>query len=192
MVAVCAAESVTLAVKLAVPVAVAVPVIWPVVPSSESPAGSEPEEMLQVYAGVPPVACSVAEYSELVEACGREDVVIDKGTGPAAAATAMLNALAEALWSASSTCTVNDAVPAAVGAPEITPEEAARVTPTGSEPEMTLQVYGVVPPLACSVAEYAVPTLPPASADVEIAGTEERAMDMLSALMPELFAASVT
>jgi len=48
MVAVCAAESVTLAVKPTVPVAVAVPTIWPVVASSDSPAGSEPDEILQV------------------------------------------------------------------------------------------------------------------------------------------------
>jgi hypothetical protein len=105
---------------------------------------------------------------------------------------AMLNALADASLAASSTCAVNDAVPAAVGAPEITPVEAARLKPVGSEPETMLQLYGVVPPLACSVAEYAVPSVPPASAEVEIAGTEASATARLSALVPELFAASVT
>ena len=34
----------------------------------------------------------------------------------------------------------NDAVPDAVGVPEITPVEAARLSPAGSEPEMMLQV----------------------------------------------------
>jgi hypothetical protein len=105
---------------------------------------------------------------------------------------AMLNALADASLAASSTCAVNDAVPAAVGAPEISPVEAARLRPAGSEPETMLQLYGVVPPLACSVAEYAVPSVPPASADVEIAGTEASVTDRLSALVPDLFAASVT
>src|ERR1700735_2629406 len=102
---------------------------------------------------------------------------------------AMLNAFAEASLAGSSTCTVNDAVPDAVGAPEITPVEAARLKPAGSEPEMMLQVYGVDPPVACSAAEYAVPIVPAASAEVEISGTEPRAMDTLTALVPELFVA---
>jgi hypothetical protein len=128
-----------LAVKLAAPADVAVPVICPVVASSESPAGNEPDEMLQVYAGVPPVACKFAEYTELVEACGSEDVVIDKVVC-AAAATAMLNASVVVLLAASFTFTVNDAVPDAVGVPEITPVEPVRLKPAGSEPEAMLQV----------------------------------------------------
>jgi hypothetical protein len=65
------------------------------------------------------------------------------------------------LLAASFTCTVNDAVAAVVGVPEITPVDATRLNPAGNEPELIDQVYGVVPPLACSVAEYAVPTVPP-------------------------------
>ena len=55
------------------------------------------------------------------------------------------------------TCTVKLDVPAVVGVPEITPVEAAKVSPTGSDPELIVQVYGDVPPLAPSVALYAVP-----------------------------------
>ena len=49
--------------------------------------------------------------------------------------------------------------PADVGVPEIVPTvESDR--PTGREPELTLQLYGVTPPVADKVAEYAVPTSP--------------------------------
>ena len=43
--------------------------------------------------------------------------------------------------------------PDAVGVPEITPDELFSVNPAGSDPLLMLHVYGVVPPLACSVAE---------------------------------------
>ena len=57
-VAVCAAESVTLAVKLKEPVVVGVPEI---VPAAErvSPAGKAPELILQLYGVVPPLAAKV-------------------------------------------------------------------------------------------------------------------------------------
>jgi hypothetical protein len=57
-------------------------------------------------------------------------------------------------------------VPAVVGVPEITPVDAARLNPAGSVPALTLQLYGVVPPLACNVVVYAVPTVLPGSAAV--------------------------
>ena len=50
------------------------------------------------------------------------------------------------------TFTVNDEVLAAVGVPPIWPE-VPRVRPAGREPELSDQLYGVVPPLAASVAE---------------------------------------
>jgi hypothetical protein len=37
--------------------------------------------------------------------------------------------------------------------PEMTPVEELRAKPGGSEPELMLQVYGVVPPVAASVSE---------------------------------------
>ncbi|MGA8232933.1 MAG: hypothetical protein WB795_15775, partial [Candidatus Acidiferrales bacterium] len=48
------------------------------------------------------------------------------------------------------TCTVNDAVPAAVGVPDIAPA-LERVKPAFSDPEVIDHLYGVVPPVALSV-----------------------------------------
>ena len=67
------------------------------------------------------------------------DVVVTVG-GCAAAATAMLKAFVPVLFAASVTCTVNDAVPAAVGVPEITPVDATRLNPAGNVPALTLQL----------------------------------------------------
>jgi hypothetical protein len=50
------------------------------------------------------------------------------------------------------TVTVKVDVPDVVGTPLICPVAAFRVRPVGKAPTVTLQVYGVVPPLACSVA----------------------------------------
>jgi hypothetical protein len=75
----------------------------------------------------------------------------------AAAATLILNA-AVAVWGVadeSFACTENAEEPDAVGVPEIAPVELLSVKPAGSEPEATLQVYGVVPPVAATAALYA-------------------------------------
>jgi hypothetical protein len=54
-------------------------------------------------------------------------------------------------------------VPVAAGVPERTPL-LAKVTPPGSDPADTLQLYPMpVPPAAVSVAEYDTLTVPPAS-----------------------------
>ena len=52
----------------------------------------------------------------------------------------------------SCTCTMKAEVPDAVGVPAIAPVLLFRVTPAGKLPEITLQVYGGMPPLAESVA----------------------------------------
>ena len=65
----------------------------------------------------------------------------------------MLRACVAVLLAASVTFTVNDEVPDPVGVPEITPDEPFSVNPPGNDPLLILHVYGVVPPLACSVAE---------------------------------------
>ena len=49
------------------------------------------------------------------------------------------------------TVTVKAEVPDVVGTPLICPVAAFKVRPVGKAPAVTLQVYGVVPPLACSV-----------------------------------------
>jgi hypothetical protein len=59
-----------------------------------------------------------------------------------------------AVESVTLTVKLND--PAVVGVPEIVPLAAANVRPAGNAPELTLQLYGVVPPLADSVDEYAL------------------------------------
>ena len=94
--------------------------------------------------------------------------------GCTAAATAMPNAFVPVLFAASFTCTVNDEVPAVVGVPDIAPVPAARLNPAGSDPALTLQLYGAVPPFACSVAEYGVPVVPPDNDTVTIEGGSGR------------------
>ena len=49
--------------------------------------------------------------------------------------------------------------PDAVGVPEIVPAVDS-ASPPGNAPELRLHWYGVVPPLAASVAEYSTPTCP--------------------------------
>ena len=55
---------------------------------------------------------------------------------------------------------MNDAIPAVVGTPEIVPVDADSVRPAGSAPELMLQLYGVVPPVAPSILEYTTATCP--------------------------------
>ena len=185
------AESFTCTVNDEVPTVVGVPAITPVPAVRLSPAGSEPVLTLQVYGVVPPLACSVVEYTLPAVPPGSDVVVIAGGC--AAAATAMLNAFVAVLFAASVTCTVNDTVPAVVGVPEITPVDEARLNPAGKAPALIDQLYGVVPPLACSVVEYAVPAVPPGSDVVVIVGgCAAAATAMLNAFVAVLFAASVT
>ena len=62
--------------------------------------------------------------------------------------------------SAPFTWTVNEAVPSAVGVPEISPDELFSDKPVGNFPLKRDQVYGAVPPVADSVALYLKPTDP--------------------------------
>ena len=57
-----------------------VPEIVPDVLSNVSPAGRLPRTSFHLNGGVPPVACSVAEYGTPIVASGSDDVVIDRGT----------------------------------------------------------------------------------------------------------------
>ena len=52
----------------------------------------------------------------------------------------MLKALVAVLLAESVTCPVNDTVPAVVGVPEITPVDAARVSPAGKVPALRVQL----------------------------------------------------
>lgn len=51
------------------------------------------------------------------------------------------------------TLTVKFDVAAAVAVPIIAPVEAFRLSPAGNEPEVTVHVYGVLPPFACNAPE---------------------------------------
>jgi hypothetical protein len=78
MVAVADNESVTSTVKLEYPSVVAVPEMIPVLDPRDNPAGREPAEMLNVYAGVPPEATKVSVKGVLNEADADVGPVIDK------------------------------------------------------------------------------------------------------------------
>jgi hypothetical protein len=87
-------------------------------------------------------------------------VVIESGVGAAPISIDRLTDCVCTGLDESATCTLNVAVPAAVGVPVMLPLVAFRVSPAGSEPVRTLHVYGVKPPLADKVCEYDVPTTP--------------------------------
>jgi len=83
-------------------------------------------------------------------------------------------------------------VPAAVGVPEITPVLAASVSPAGKLPCAMLHVYGFVPLVAASVAEYAVPTVPPPRLVVVMRTMSAMYTTMLSACVTLWLALSTT
>src|SRR5262249_26489393 len=70
-------------------------------------------------------------------------------------------------WAPAVTCTVKLEVPVAVGVPEIAPVPGVSVSPAGSVPLASDQVYGGVPPLAPRVALSACVTVP-AGTDVVV------------------------
>ena len=100
---------------------------------------------------MPPLACRVWLYVVLMLPAGSDAVV----TLRVEAVMAMLR-LAVAVFfgvSASVTVTVKFVVPVNVplGVPEIRPVAGFKVRPAGRLPVVTAQVYGVMPPAACSV-----------------------------------------
>jgi hypothetical protein len=163
------AASFTCTVNDAVPAVVGVPLTCPVALSA-NPAGKAPALIDQLYGFVPPLACSVVEYA--VPAVPPGSVVVVTVGGCAGAATTTLKAFVPVLFAESLTRTVIDTVPAVVGVPLITPVDETRLTPAGNVPALRLQVYGVVPPLACSVVEYPLPTVAPGSEPVITVGSE--------------------
>ncbi len=73
-------ESVNSTVKLYDPLVVGVPEMTPVEALSESPGGKEPEEIDQVYDGVPPLEAKDREYLTPTWPVGSEFVVIVSGS----------------------------------------------------------------------------------------------------------------
>ena len=141
LVAICCGvpESVACAVKLDMPAVVGVPVIAPVAAFKVRPAGKVPTEIAHVTAGVPPLDCSVALYTELTAPVASELLVITSCW-----TMVRLSAFVTFCWGVpeSAAWTVKLDVPAVVGVPEITPVLALRVSPAGSEPTETVQVIG--------------------------------------------------
>ena len=80
---------------------------------------------------------------------GSDDVVIVRVTG--ATTSDRVTVLVCTGLDESATEKVKLLVPLAVGFPEITPVDAARLSPAGRVPEVRDQVYGLVPPVAFSV-----------------------------------------
>ena len=148
--------SATVAVKLNVPVTVGVPEITPEVPARVSPEGRAPDVTDQAYGATPPLACRTVEYEEPIVP---EDTVvvviaIERGaTTSEKVADFVCAGLAESV-----TVAVKLKVPLTAGVPEMVPL-VARLTPAGRLPEVNAQLYGAVPPLACSEFEYAEPVV---------------------------------
>jgi len=83
----CAAASVAVTVTLKVPPAVGVPLKTPVAALIERPAGRP--LAAQVYGPVPPAACTVAEYADVVDPPGRDVVAIATAGTPSATEVVM-------------------------------------------------------------------------------------------------------
>lgn len=96
----------------------------------------------------------------------------------------MLKDFVPVLLFASFTSTVKDDVPEVVGVPEIAPVDAAKLNPAGRAPDVMLHEYGVDPPDAANVAEYAVLTVPLGSeVVVTVGGCGAASIVMLRALV---------
>jgi hypothetical protein len=160
-------------VKFEVPAADGIPEIAPA-PLSDSPAGSEPDATDHVYPPVPPFAASVCEYAAPTVPLGSEEVAIASAGGSIASD----NGAVAVVPAESCTCTVKFEVPAADGIPEIAPAPLSD-SPAGSEPEATDHLYPPLPPVAASVCEYAVPTVPLGSDEVATASAGLIAIERL-------------
>lgn len=152
-------------VKVEVPVAVGVPEITPVDVFKVNPAGSDPTEIDQVTGATPPEVCTVAEYDLFIVDDGNDAVAI-----ASTPLTVMLSDFVAVPPSASVAVTVKVDVPAVVGVPEMVAPD--NVRPAGNVPVVTLHVYGVEPPLAANVCEYAADTSAAARDAVVTEGAE--------------------
>jgi hypothetical protein len=134
------AESWTWTVKLDVPVAVGVPEMTPVVAFKVRPAGSAPAMMLQVYGGVPPMACKVWLYAvPLVPPASDVVVTPSGGSVTVILRLAVLVTAVGVCESVTDTVKCDVLVTVPVGVPEITPA-LLRVNPAGKLPAVMLQV----------------------------------------------------
>src|SRR5579883_669570 len=139
-------------VALKLPAVVGVPLITPAAPS-ESPPG-----------GLPPVAPNCALYGVLTvpPASGEVEVIVSLGT-------MVIEKVALAVCGdASVALTPKLKLPAAVGVPLNWPLAASRLKPPGSAPLATDHFTGGVAPEVPKENEYATPTMPLGSGEVEV------------------------
>ena len=136
--------------KFHAPVAVGVPLSTPAVVSVR-PGGSGPPavDTIQKYGAVPPLALNVCEYdAPRVPAGNGDGLLIATGGVMVTANDALVFSP-----SISITCTMKLEVdPPVVGVPLRTPCRLS-VSPLGRAPEICVQVYGSVPPVAMKVKE---------------------------------------
>jgi hypothetical protein len=151
-------ESVTVKDSVNVPELVGVPEITP--PEDRFRPGASPAAV-QVYGVVPPVVASVVlGYATSTCPFGKAVVVMDTGVSGGSAATIVIEIVRFAVSAGeleSVTVNITLIAPAVVGVPVIAPA-ALRLKPSGSVVED--HEYGVVPPIAARVCEYATPTWP--------------------------------
>jgi hypothetical protein len=117
------------------------------------------------YPPAPPLAASVCEYVAPTLALGSDDVEIERAAG-----SIVMDNWRDALFPALSVASARKLdVPLAAGVPETTPA-AVNASPCGNDPDVMAQVYPPppAPPVAASVCEYAVPTVPFGSDEVEM------------------------
>lgn len=148
--------------------AVGVPAMAPVAAFNCKFAGNVPAVRVQLYGVVPPVAASVPLYATPTCPLGREAVEIAKVVD---AIVSVKLTLLDCMGLPES-CTRNVTArlfAAAVGVPVIAPVDAFSCKPAGKVPLVVVQLRGSVPPVATSVALYAVPTWPLGRVVVEMA-----------------------
>jgi len=134
------AESIAVTEKPYCPLAVGVPDSCPPLDRLR-PGGNCPDPSFQLYGIVPPLACNTAEYAKSVTPLGNDVVEITSGLGAGvAAATHNESDCLAACPPESSTSTVKEKVPAAVGVPDSVPVVETSPIPGGREPENTNQL----------------------------------------------------
>jgi hypothetical protein len=100
---------------------------------------------------VPPPACNRLEYFVPLTPDGKDDVVIASANGVTASVN-VTDFVCGVGLDESATLKVKLVELLAVGCPEMIPVDAARLSPAGRLPELTVQVYLPLPPVALSVA----------------------------------------
>jgi hypothetical protein len=114
------------------------------------PAGNLPDGTVHEYGAVPPVAGSIAEYGVPTVPPGGIAALI---TNPLSGFTLIERAACAISGGveASETCPVKLNWPVAVGVPLIPPLVLDNDNPAGNAPDITLNVYGAVPPTTSKV-----------------------------------------